>query len=130
MPIGTTVLVNLASSIAVVFVNAFALWLSIDNILKYAREGFRTALKVGVISGIVSFLLGLIPAFNTALAGNAALNLLYFIISALVMLFLIKKFYGLNWSETAASWLTVLVFSFVIGFVFGNFVGLITPLMG
>src|SRR5574341_96495 len=123
----TALLVNIGSTIVVIFVNALALWLTIDNILKYAREGFKTALKTGAVAGIVSFVLGLIPIFAPELGGNQGLTLLFFIINSIVMLFLIKWFYGLRWRETGAAWVVVLVLSFLIGFVAGNFVGMIAP---
>jgi len=127
MAAATTLLINIGSTIVIIFVNALALWLTIDNILKYAREGFKTALKTGAVAGIISFALGLIPTFVPELAGNQGLTLLFFIINSIVMLFLIKKFYGLRWGETGAAWVVVLVLSFLIGFVAGNFIGMVTP---
>jgi hypothetical protein len=128
MPIGTTLLFNVLSTVVIIFINAFSLWLSIDTILKYSRAGFKTAMKAAFVAGVISFLLGLIPTFTPALVANPALTLLFFVINAGVMLYLIKRFYELDWKEASVSWLLVLVLSFVIGFVVGNFIGLVTPL--
>jgi len=128
MALASTLLTNIASTILIILVNAFAIWLTVEKILKYVSSkagGFKTAFKISLIAGVISFVLGLIPTFSPALVGNAMLNLLFFVINAIVLLFLIQKFYGLKLGEAAISWLVVLVLGFVIGFVVGNITGMI-----
>ena len=124
MVLATTILLSLLNAIIGVFVTAFALWLAIEKILHYYLDyfvaGFRTALKVAGIAGIVSFILSLIPIIITAFAGNAVLNLIFFIINAAVLFYLIQRFYELKWKEAAIAWIIVLVISYVIGWVLGN----------
>jgi len=132
MALASTLLANVASTIIIILVNAFAIWLTVEKILKYVSSragGFMTALKIAVIGGIISFALGLIPTFKPALVGNALLNLLFFVINAVVLLVLIQKFYALKLGEAAVSWLVVLVLGFVIGFVVGNITGMIMAAM-
>jgi hypothetical protein len=127
------VVINVVSTIIVIFVNAFAIWLTVEKILRYVSykdEGFKTALKIAAIAGLVSFVLSLVPMMNPALVGNVGLNFLFFLVNAGLVLYLIKRFYELDWGKSAVAWLIVLVLGFVIGFAVGNVIGLVRPIFG
>ncbi len=127
MAVGTTLLVSALSAILIIVINAVVLWLTVEKILGKAGKGFKVAFTVALISGIVSFLLSLIPTFNTVLVGNAALNIVFFIITAAVMLFLIRKSYAIPWGSTIMAWLVVTVIGFVAASVVGAIIGLVAP---
>ena len=127
MAVGTTLLVSVVSAILIIVINAIVLWLTVEKILGKAGRGFKQAFSVALISGIVSFLLSLIPTFNTVLVGNATLNLVFFIITAAVMLFLVKKSYGMSWGSTVIAWLVVTAIGFVAAMLVGGIIGLVVP---
>ncbi len=133
-----TLVVNIVATVIIIFVNAFTLWLTTGKILRAVpaynktfryganqAKGFNTALIVALIAGLVSFILSLIPTFSPVLVGNAMLNVVFFIVNAVVLLLLIRKFYELAWGKTAAAWLIVTVIGFIIGAVIGGILGLL-----
>lgn len=128
MAVASTIIVSIISMVIIVFVNAFALWLAADKILG-VRKGFRTALQVAVVSGLLSFLLSIIPTFRPTLVGNVLMSVVFFLVNAAVLIFLIHKFYRLHWSKTLLAWLIVTVVGFIVAFIVGALIGFIVPVL-
>ncbi len=127
----STFLINIVTIVIIIFINALALWFTAQKLLSAdrdsAKKGFKTALSVSFVAGAVSFVLSLFPTFNPVLVGNALLNLLFFVINAAVLLWLIRKFYELSWGKSALAWLIVTIVGFIFGFIIGGIVGFIIP---
>jgi len=129
----STFLINIVTIVIIIFINALALWFTAQKLLganvsrDSAKKGFKTALSVSFVAGAVSFVLSLFPTFKPVLVGNALLNLLFFVINAAVLLWLIRKFYELSWGKSALAWLIVTIVGFVLGFILGGIVGFIIP---
>jgi len=127
----STFLINIVTIVIIIFINALALWFTAQKLLSAdrdsAKKGFKTALSVSFVAGAVSFVLSLFPTFNPVLVGNALLNLLFFVINAAVLLWLIRKFYELSWGKSALAWLIVTIVGFIFGFILGGIVGFIIP---
>ena len=127
----STFLINIVTIVIIIFINALALWFTAQKLLSAdrdsAKKGFKTALSVSFVAGAVSFVLSLFPTFNPVLVGNALLNLLFFVINAAVLLWLIRKFYELSWGKSTLAWLVVTIVGFVLGFILGGIVGFIIP---
>lgn len=126
MAIATVFVINLITNIVLVFINALALWLTEDRILRhelYIPKGFTTALAIAAIAGLVNFGLGLLllvmPPFVAVIMLIIAL-----VINAIVLFFLIRNFYEVSWLKTVVAWLIVTIVSMVISFFLGGIVGL------
>ena len=126
MPIATIFVINLFTNIVLVFINALALWLTEDRILRhelYIPKGFTTALSVAAIAGLINFGLGLlllvIPPFIAVIMLIIAL-----VVNAIVLFFLIRNFYEITWLKAIVAWLIVTIVSMVLSFFLGGIVGL------
>jgi hypothetical protein len=129
-----TIAWGLLEALAGIFVNAFAIWLIVDRIFRFAtfeKTGFRTALETSVASTVISFGVSLVLAFSPGISFVASNGILIsaLIINIAVLLFLIKNFYELPWGEATISWLTVAIVTAVANIIMNLLLGAMASLL-
>jgi hypothetical protein len=118
--------VNIISTVIFIAVNGVVLWWLASKLFKIkVKEPWKLAYKVAIIAGIIAFLLGLFPVFITAMA-NLIWVLIFFVINAIVLIYLIMRFYKLPIGRSALMWLGVLIADIIIGFVIGVVFGFVS----
>jgi len=99
--------------------------------LKFREKRWGTAYKVAAWSGLVSFIFSLIPTWMATqlLALGAALSILinisFIVVNALVLIYLVKRFYEVALGKATLAWLIVFVINLILGFLIGLIIGII-----
>ena len=122
------ILINLISSAVYVAINGLILWWLSKLFKLNAKNPWKLAYTVALFAGIVSFVLGLFPIFITALTGLTA-TIIFFVINAAVLVYLIMRFYKLEIGKSILIWLGVFIADLIIGFIIGLVIGLISGLL-
>ena len=128
MAIGGDILINLISAIVFIAVNGLVLWWLARLFKLKVKEPWKLAYKVALIAGIVSFILGFFPILIIALAGLTG-TLIFFVINAIVLIYLITRFYKLALGRSILMWLGVFIADLIIGFIIGLIIGIISGLL-
>jgi len=123
----STVFVSIISAVIIILINALVIWLVAEKIIKRHGRGFKMAFVVALVAGVASFFLSLIPTFKPTLVGNMLLNIVFFVVNALVLIGLLKKAYDLHIREALLAWLIVTIAGFIIGFIVGAIIGFVVP---
>jgi hypothetical protein len=128
MALAGDILINFISALIFVAVNGLVLkWLA--GLFKLnVKESWKLAYTVALFAGIVSFVLGFFPIFIVSLAGLTA-TIIFFAINAVVLVYLIMRFYKLEIGKALLMWLGVFIADLIIGFVIGLIIGLISGLL-
>lgn len=121
--IGTAIIVSLISTIIFIVVNGLVIWLSATKIFNFRDQSPRTAFVVAAIAGIISFILSLIPVFITSINAAVAINIILFIVNAIILIYLLKRYYDISWGSAVLAWVIVLVVDIVLGFLVGLLLG-------
>jgi hypothetical protein len=129
-----TIITGLVQAVAAIFVNAAVIWLIIDRIFRfttYETMGFRNAVETSVTSTLISIAVSLVLAFSPGITIIAANGILIsaLIVNIVVLLFLIKNFYKLPWSEAVISWLTIAIVGSVANILMNLILGTLISLL-
>jgi hypothetical protein len=116
------ILNNLVSAVVFVVVTGLLLWFVSKIVFKFKINNAITAFIVSGIAGAVAFVLGLIPIITNYI--ETGLVLVIFVINAVVLILLIKRYYKLAWDRAILAWLLVFVLNLIIGFLIGIILGL------
>ena len=120
--------INLISSAVYVVVNGLILWWLSKLFKLNAKNPWKLAYTVALFAGIVSFVLGLLPVFFISMAGLVP-TIIFFVINAVVLVYLIMRFYKLEIGKSILIWLGVFIADLIIGFIIGLVIGLISGLL-
>ena len=112
MVIGTLII----TTIVMVIVSALLLMLS-AKIFKLKDQSYMTALKVVLILYVINFVFSLIGILS--LPAALIMSILSFIVLIVLGIYLIKKFYKLDWGKSALLWLVWFILSLIAGFIVG-----------
>lgn len=113
-------LTSVITSVIMIFLGGLLLWLTAKYFFKVGDK-FTTALKVAVIVGAVGFVLNLIGMYTAP----GVIAILGFLVSIALSLFLVKKYYKLEWGKAALVWLVWFVLNLVADFIIGFAIGLV-----
>src|SRR3989338_920586 len=109
-------------------ISALLLMLS-TKFFKVTDQSYLTALKTGEITGAAGFVLSAIGMQSLGLA--IVLGVLNFIlVSVLLSLWLVKKFYSLDWKTTALVWLVWFVLGLIAAFLIAMLLAVIMVAIG
>ncbi len=124
----SNILVTASATVVLVLVDALVIWLVIDKILQYSQKwnrGFKTALEIAAIVGIVGFVLSVILLVFSVLSSNLIVKGLFFLAPLGVMLWLIEKTYHLGWRKAVTAWLIVVLVEMLAGLLIGRIIGML-----
>jgi len=133
MPFSTFLIAVLVSFISTaVFFALNGLFLKlISSWLEFSDDDWKTAYKVALYAGLVSFGLSMIPAFFSAFfltTGRIAalvINVLFAAVNAVVFIWFIRKYYDETWGRAALAWLIIFVINIIVGFILGLVIGVL-----
>jgi len=110
------VVAQIISFVVMTILGSLILMLS-AKIFKLKDQSFMTALKIVLILYVITLVLGLIglAALNIALI----MSILSFIVVIALGIYLIKKFYKLDWGKAVLVWLVWFILSLIVGFIIG-----------
>ncbi|MBW2987185.1 hypothetical protein KY336_01420 [Candidatus Woesearchaeota archaeon] len=123
--LGMGILIMAVTTVAYIVVISLIMWW-LSKLLKFKNNGFKPAITVAGIAGIISFVLGLILVFIPMAALAVVLNIVFALIVVLVHLFLIRYLYKESWGKTFLLWVLVMIAYIVLGAIIGLVLGMIT----
>ncbi len=88
------------------------------KLFKLADQGFKTAIKIMFIVGVSSLVLEVISQLVPSLETIPAVAS-FVLVSIALAVWLIKKYYALDWGKSLLVWLVWIVLSLVAGFLIG-----------
>lgn len=92
-----------------IVLGAVFLWLSAAKIFKLSDKSFVTPLTIAAITGVVGFVLGLIPF----------VNMIGWLVTIILAIWLIKTKYRVDWGRAVLVWLVYFVLSLIAMFIVG-----------
>jgi hypothetical protein len=119
---GMLVLSQVITLIVMVFLSALLLVISV-KIFKLKDQSYMTALKIALIIYVINFVLGLIGL--AALSVAIVMGVLSFLVLILLGMYLIKKYYKLDWGKAALTWLVWFILTLIVGFIIALIIGII-----
>ena len=117
-------LINAIATIIMIFLSSLLLWLTAKYFFKLKDTAYKTALIVAAIVGAVVGLLGSINLY----IDSTVLIVISLLVEMVLGLFLIKRFYKLEWNKTALVWLVWFVLNIIVTFIMGLIISLAIPL--
>ena len=117
MALETIMLVpNLILNIIMIFLGALFLMLS-AKIFKLKDKSYMTPLKINAVIFVLAIIFGLIGFLGTAI--SIIMGILAFLVYIVLAIYLIKRFYKIDWGKAALTWLIWAIFSIIAGAIIG-----------
>lgn len=116
MVVGTMITMQVITTVIMVIIGALLLMLS-AKIFKLKDQSFKTAIKVVLILYVITFVLGLIGILSLRTA--LIMSVLNFVVLIALGIYLIKKFYLIDWGKSVLVWLVWFILSLIVGFIVG-----------
>jgi len=123
------IFISLVSTLIFIGINGFIL-LWISRWFAFKKQDSKTSYSVAGIAGAVSFVLSLIPIAISALAGSLLFSIVLIVVNALILIWLIMKFYNLKFLKAGLAWIIIFVIDIIIGFILGLILALIAGALG
>lgn len=123
--LGMGILIMAVTTVAYIIVISLIMW-GLSKLLKFKNDGFKPAITVAAIAGIISFVLALILVFIPITALAVVLNFVFAIIVIVSYLFLIRYMYKESWGRTFLLWILVMIAYVILGAIIGLILGMIT----
>ena len=113
---------QIVTTIVMLFLSALLLLVS-AKIFKLKDQTYKTALKVTLIIFVINFILGLIGLALLSVA--VVMAVLSFLVLILGGLYLIRKYYNLDWGKAALTWIVWFILTLIAGFIISMIMGAI-----
>jgi hypothetical protein len=123
--LGMGILIMAVTTVAYIIVISLIMW-GLTRLLKFKNDGFKPAITVAAIAGIISFVLALILVFIPVQALAVVLNIVFALVVIASYLFLIRYIYKESWGRTFLLWILVMIAYIIIGAIIGLILGMIT----
>ena len=114
---------SIITTIIMVIVGILLLILS-AKIFKLKNQSFKTALKIVLIIYVINIVFGLIGLFSFGFA--ILMLILSFLILVILGIYLVKKYYNLDWGKSILVWLVWFILLLIAGFIMRVIVTLIS----
>ena len=122
MAIFGDIILNFISAAIFVGINGLVLWW-LSGLFKLKNRRPKIAFTVALYAGIVSFILALFPSIIPVLAAIIP-TLIFFVINAAVLIYLIMRFYKIMIGKAIIMWLGIFIVNVIIGFLIGLIIGI------